>query len=280
MKKTYIFLYAAILIALSGITTSCSAPKYSLPQFIDITNINAENFKGAKTGDLGKGSYLPLIKPDDELVITVNSTDPRATAHYNIPSVNPAVKEDLISQTSPRVQTYIVDSKGNITMPIIGELHVSGLNVEQIADLVRAKVSEEVVDPVVNVSLINFSVTVTGEVKLPGNIKVNSLRFSILDALAAAGDITQYGLRENVLVVREDTNGERKYALLDLTSSDIFESPYFYLTPNDVIYVSPNKIIQDNSKYNQNNAFKLSVISTIVSASSVIASLIIALTVK
>ena len=104
-------------------------------------------------------------------------------------------------------------------------------------------------------------------------------RITILDALAKAGDLTEYGERSNVLIIREE-NGQRTYAHVDLNSSDLLTSPYYYLQQNDYIYVSPNKIKQANSKYNTNNSYKLSVTSTIVSACSVIASLIIALAVK
>ena len=118
-----------------------------------------------------------------------------------------------------------------------------------------------------------------GEVKNPHRIYVNSERFTLLDALSAAGDLTEYGERGNVLVIREE-NGQQIYHRLDLADSNIFSSPYFYLQQNDVVYVEPNQIRIDNSKYNQNNAFKLSVISTIVSTASVVASLVIALAVK
>lgn len=101
---------------------------------------------------------------------------------------------------------------------------------------------------------------------------------TILEALAAAGDLTQYGERSNVLVIRESPDGTRQYAHLDLNSADVLTSPYYYLQPKDYVYVAPNKIKQDNSKYNQNNSYKLSVISTIVSGCSVVVSLIIALT--
>jgi polysaccharide export outer membrane protein len=101
----------------------------------------------------------------------------------------------------------------------------------------------------------------------------------VLDALSAAGDLTVYGERENVLIIREE-NGKRTAHRLNLNSSEVFTSPYFYLQQNDYVYVSPNKIRKDNSKYNQNNAFKLSVVSTVVSGCSVIASLVIALAIK
>jgi polysaccharide export outer membrane protein len=100
--------------------------------------------------------------------------------------------------------------------------------------------------------------------------------FTVLDALAACGDLTEYGKRDRVYVIRTEGN-QRTYHRLDLTNSEVFSSPYFYMQQNDVVYVEPNQIRIDNSKYNQNNAFKLSVISTIVSSVSVVASLVIAL---
>ncbi len=133
-------------------------------------------------------------------------------------------------------------------------------------------------DPIVTVDMTNFSVIVSGEVKTPAIIPVATERMTILEALASAGDLTEYGERSNVLIIRENVDGTRQFGHVDLNSSEVLTSPYYYLQPKDYIYVSPNKIKQDNSKYNQNNAFKLSVISTIVSGCSVVASLIIALT--
>ena len=156
---------------------------------------------------------------------------------------------------------------------------MAGLTIEELQALLTANIAKDVENPMVIVELVNFQVNVAGEVTKPGPVPVTRNRFSILDALSAAGDLTPYGERSNVLLIRE-VDGEKKYVHLDLNSSDVLKSPYFYLQQNDYIYVEPNKIRQANSKYNQDNAFKLSVISTIVSASSVIASLVIALTVK
>ena len=146
------------------------------------------------------------------------------------------------------------------------------------ADLVD-RISAEVADPMVRVELVNFRVNILGEVARPGSFNVDRERYSVLDALADAGDLTPYGERSNVLLIREE-NGKRVCHSLDLNDSKLLESPYFYLKQNDAIVVQPNKIRQDNSKYNQNNAYKLSVISTVVSACSIIASLVIALAVK
>lgn len=256
---------------LAATVASCSSPKTVLPYFTDISEV--------KEGVLPMADYLPVIKPDDELLITVMSSYPEAAVQYNLPLSNPASKDVLDMAVSPRQQTYVVDTKGDINFPVLGAIHVAGLTTEQLQQELTAKISKDVDDPMVTVTLVNFSVVVAGEVKQPSRLKVTRNRYSLLDAIADAGDLTEYGERSNVLLVREE-NGERKFVHLDLNSSDVLTSPYFYLKQNDYIYVEPNAVRQANSKYNQNNAFKLTVVSTIVSAASVIASLVIALTIK
>ncbi len=181
--------------------------------------------------------------------------------------------------TSMQLQTFIVNSEGYINYPVLGSIHVAGMTVEQLQKMLTEKISATVEDPIVNVRIANFEVVVGGEVRQPKKIRVNRSRYSVLDALGDAGDLTEYGERSNILLVREE-NGQRAYHRLNLNSSDLLTSPYFYLQQNDYIYVEPNAVRQANSKYNQHNSFKLSVISTIVSASSVLASLIIALVIK
>lgn len=258
------------LVAAAGLS-ACSSTKTVLPYFSDISDV--------ETGSFETGDYSAKIKPDDELLITVTSLQPGATAIYNLPLSNPARSSELFKVMTPAQQTFIVDSKGDINFPVLGSVKVEGLTVEEVQQHLTELISKDVENPIVNVSLLNFRVVVAGEVQAPRSINVTRNRYSILDALADAGDLTEYGERSNVLLIREE-NGERKFVHLDLNSSDVLTSPYFFLRQNDYIYVEPNKIRQANSKYNQNNAFKLTVVSTIVSAASVIASLVIALTVK
>ncbi len=224
-----------------------------------------------------QGDYPICIAPDDELVISITSTVPEATAAYNLPMDNPATRGNLRVSTQPRTQTYIVDEQGYIMLPVLGKFYVKGKTLTQIANVITALVAINVKDPYVRVDIVNFSVDVMGEVRAPQRVYSGRQTFTVLDALAQCGDLTEFGKRENVYVIRTE-DGKRNYQRLNLNSSDVFNSPYFYLKQNDVIYVEPNEIRIDNSKYNQNNAFKLSVISTIVSGVSVIASLIIALT--
>ncbi len=224
-----------------------------------------------------QGDYPICVAPDDELVISITSTVPEATAAYNLPMDNPATRGNLRVSTQPRTQTYIVDEQGYIMLPVLGKLYVKGKTLTQISNEITALVAKNVKDPYVRVDIVNFSVDVMGEVRAPQRVYSGRQNFTVLDALAQCGDLTEFGKRENVYVIRTE-DGKRNYQRLNLNSSDVFNSPYFYLKQNDVIYVEPNEIRIDNSKYNQNNAFKLSVISTIVSGVSVIASLVIALT--
>ncbi len=266
MKLRYLMI-ATVAIML----VSCSTNTTSLTYFEDI--------KRVESGVLSSGSYDVKIIPDDELFISVTSFIPSATAAYNLPLSNPATREDMQITTQPQQQCYIVDKNGDIMFPVLGRIHVAGMSTQELTKELEKRIGENVDDPVVRVELMNFRVNVLGEVKKPGAVSVKRERYTLLDALADAGDLTEYGERDNVLLIREE-NGQRTYHHLNLNDSKILTSPYFYLQQNDVVYVEPNKIRKDNSKYNQNNAYKISVISTIVSACSVIASLVIALTVK
>ena len=258
---------AIVAIAFSSCTTHIT----SLPYFEDI--------KDSISGEFAQGDYGIKIIPDDELLITVTSMVPSATAMYNLTLSNPAMRDDVLATTQPQQQTYIVDANGDIQFPVLGKLHVGGLSTQELTKELERLISKDVQDPIVRVQLVNFRINVLGEVKKPGAISVKKERYSILDALADAGDLTEYGERSNVMLIRE-VDGKRIYQRLNLNKSEVLSSPYFYLQQNDVVYVEPNEIRRENAKYNQNNSYKISVVSTIVSACSVIASLIIALTVK
>ena len=267
MKSRFVYLAVCLALMLSA----CSTSKNSLTYFEDI--------KGIESGSVPSTEYSVKILPNDELFITVTSLIPQATAAYNLPISNPGILEILNVTTQPQQQTYVVDNAGDIDVPIVGKVHVEGLTTQQIKEKLVELIGKDVDDPIVRVELVNFRVNVLGEVNRPGAVSVKRERYSVLDALADAGDLTEFGERANILLIREE-KGAKTYHRLNLNDASVLSSPYFYLQQNDVVYVEPNEIRKDNSKYNQNNAFKLSVISTVVSACSVIASLVIALTVK
>ena len=269
MRLRYLAALAAVLCL-----ASCSSTK-------DNTLAYFRNIENSKNGEMPavQGDYALRIQPDDELVITVSSSVPEATAIYNMPLSNPARRSSLTTTGQPAQQTYIVDANGDIAFPVLGRLHVADKTTAQLTSEITTEISKDVRDPYVRVELLSYGVAVMGEVKSPHRVGVTKQRYTLLDALADCGDLTEFARRDNVLVIRQE-NGKTTYHHLDLSDTAIFSSPYFYLQQNDVVYVTPNTIKVDNSKYNQNNAYKLSVTSTIVSAVSIIASLVIALTVK
>ncbi len=269
MKIKNLIIIAAMVVALTGCKT---ATENTLSYF--------RNLSDAPSGVMPQGpEYEIKIVPEDELSILVTSKVPEASAMFNQPQANYATRGEYNAQVTPRIQTYIVDKQGDIVMPVLGKIHVGGMTTREIEQIITSRVSATVKDPFVRVELMGFFVNVMGEVKNPHRIQVAGERFTLLDVLSAAGDLTEYGERSRVLVIREE-NGQQTYHRLNLADSNIFSSPYFYMHQNDVVYVEPNQIRIDNSKYNQNNAYKLTVISTIVSAVSVVASLVIALAVK
>lgn len=253
------------------IASSCRA-KHDLALFTDLTD--------SQSGQLPAINYANRIEPENELIITVNSESPEATADFNLPLVNPAVAGVADAVSSPKLATYTVDSKGCIDFPRLGRIKAAGLTTEELRDTLSQRISAYVKDPLINVSLTGYRVVVIGEVAKPQTITTRAQRFSILDALAECGDLTDYGRRDNIMVMRRAADGNIAYAHLNLRKSDVTESPYFWLHNNDVVIVSPNDVKQDNSKYNQHNGYRLTVVSTVVSALSVVASLVIALTVK
>lgn len=265
--------YLAFGLLLATIVSSCSSKRDSLSYFQDLQSESL-------SVPINVAEIEPRIEPYDELTISVTSVQPELSLPYNLPLTNPAASENgFISNGAIQQATYFVSSEGDIVMPILGKIHVAGLTTDQLADKLTKMIAKDIDDPMVVVTLMNFKINVGGEVTDPGQYTVRGKRFSILDALSTAGDLTPYGERTKVILIREE-DGKRVTHELDLTSSDILTSPYFYLKQNDYVYVAPNNIKSENSKYNQNNAYKLTVISTIVSAASVVASLVIALAIK
>ena len=258
-------------LTLLAVVCSCSSHEQTLTYFKDI--------KGVPSGSIDMQSYEIKIVPDDELIITVNSYNPSATAAYNVPLTNPATRSQLVQMTQPAIQTYLVGKDGYISFPRLGKIHAAGKTAHQLEDELAKLISKDVTEPFVHVELRAFKVLVLGEVNEPGTKVVENERYTVFDALADAHDLSIYGDRTNVLVIREE-NGKKEFHHLNLQESSIMSSPYFFLRQNDVVYVEPNQIRTDISKYNTNNAYKLTVVSTIVSAASIIASLVIALTVK
>jgi polysaccharide export outer membrane protein len=197
------------------------------------------------TVKLSQANYPePLIQKNDLLSITVYSDDPKASAYFNLPVQTTVANTSGITATGTIDPTpgsyYLVDEAGIIQMPQLGKIVVAGLTKAQLDTLVTTRVRDKLQNPYVIIRMISYKITLIGELTKPGQFTIPNERVSLLEAIALAGDLTPYGRRENVLVIRE-INGNRTFARLDLRNPEILSSPFFYLQPNDVVYVEMNK---------------------------------------
>lgn len=212
----------------------------------------------------------PRVKINDALVIVVSALDPEAVVPYNLPIVAYATPTSETIPTTPSFQYYTVDANGDIAFPVLGKLHVVGMTQSEVIEMIQDKLKAQLKDPIVTMRFLNAKVTVLGEVKNPGSYLLNNGGMTLLEALGAAGDLTQYGNRSNVLITREN-NGQLEFARIDLRSDDIFTSPFFYLQQNDVIVVEPN---QARTTSNQSISLWLSMVGTVSSAATVVVSVL------
>lgn len=272
MAKCYRFFKIAIVLNCLLFLSSCRT-------YTDVSYFQNIDEISQQALSLEKLSYQMSIKPDDMLGIIVSGLDANSVAPFNLPAMSflaPGEKEISVLQN---LQTYLVNAEGYINFPVLGMIKVAGMTKEECVNFLQSKISKYVKDPIVNIQFLNFRVSVLGEVNNPGSFTITNDRVTILDILGQAGDLTIYGERGNVLLIR-DNNGIKEFHRYDLTRSDLFASPYYYLQQNDIVYVTPNEAKQKNTKYSQQDSFNVSLFSAVVSTVSVIASLLIALLVK
>lgn len=254
MKKNHILLFLATVAVC--LLTSCSSPK------------NVTYFQNREALDKAVRGYLvdARIMPKDVLTITVSTTTPEAAKQFNL--VTPT------SQT--QLQTYLVDNEGMINFPVIGELKLGGLTKTEAEKLIAGKIAlylTESQNPVVTVRMSSFSISVLGEVNQPGTFTIAREKINVLEALSRAGDLTIYGLRNNVTLIREDSEGVKTYHTLDLNDANIVNSPYYYLQQNDILYVEPNKIKAQNSTIGSMTSLWLSATGILVSVATLLVSI-------
>lgn len=216
--------------------------------------------------------YDAQIMPKDLLTITVNTSDPEAAAPFNLvvqSPINVARTSNLTQQ--PSLQQYLVNNEGFIDFPVLGRLKVGGLTKNQAEDLIREKLGDYLREvPIVTVRMSNYKIAVLGEVARPGMFTVNNEKVNIFEALAMAGDLTVWGLRDNVKLIREDATGKREIINLNLNNAEIVTCPYYYLQQNDILYVSPNKTKAKNSDIGQSTSLWFSATSILVSIASLL----------
>ena len=205
--------------------------------------------KNADIVDLtpSRGLYDAKIMPKDLLTITVSTLNADASAPFNGGSTSIVAQGN---SNTASTQGYLVDNNGDIEFPLVGKIHVAGLTKTLCQEAIRERIAPYLAKterPLVTVRMSSYRITVLGEVKGPGVIPVTTEKISVLEAIASAGDLSLYGRRDNVMLIREDSNGQKSIHRLNLNDANIINSPYFYLQQNDVLYIQPNKVQASNA---------------------------------
>ena len=194
-----------------------------------------------------ESNFTPTLKTDDLLSINVTADDPETAVPFNLNQglQNPNLNNGYTMGNQER-QGYLIDENGMINFPVLGRMEIAGLKRTEVISLFEDSLTRYLSNPIVNVQILNYKVTVLGDVLRPGTFKIPNERITILEAIGLAGDLNITGHRKNVKVVR-DENGKKSEHILDLTSSSVFSSPAYYLQQNDVVYVEPNTAARNNS---------------------------------
>ncbi|WP_297511867.1 polysaccharide biosynthesis/export family protein [Flavobacterium sp.] len=226
--RTKIKLILLICIALTQFSCVSKKKYYLLQGTYDMKNASS--------------NYEPIIQKDDRISILVSTFQKELAEPFNL---NPNTNNNT-ANTNNINNGYLVDSEGNIDFPVLGKLSVAGYTVDQLKLMLNDKLKSYLVDPVINIRILNFKVSVLGAVQSPGIKDFQTNRVTLLDALAASGDITPYGRRDNILIIR-DYQGVKTFNNVDITNANVVNSPYFYLDQNDVIYIQERKAKVDAS---------------------------------
>ena len=250
--STYRSLFISILI-LGILLTSC-ASKEDVVYFQ-----NTGNFETI----VGKNDFTPKFKVDDLVSIHVSTLDNEASVPFNL------FRGASEGGITPEQVDYLIDKEGEIDFPVVGKIKISGLSPEETRVLIRERLSEYLKDPIINIRLMNFRITVLGEVNAPGTYPVNSEKVTILQAIGLAGDLTIKGQRENVMVIR-DFDGTKVYRRIDLTKKEALNSPVYYLTQNDVVYIEPNQSAVQSSQLDNRATILVSIFSVLITSTVII----------
>jgi polysaccharide export outer membrane protein len=258
MKK--VNFYVRLLFAVISLSIICSCG--NTKKLIYLQDVSQEEAPAT----VALGSYNePIIQPDDILAINVNTNDPAATSVinsrngvYQNGSSNPA------NGSANPLAGYLVDKDGNVDIPVLGVVKLAGLTTLQARGVIKERATHSFNDPVVDVRFSNFKITVIGEVNHPASYVIPNEQVTLLDAIGYAGDLTIYGRRTNVLLIRKGPNGKNVSVRIDMTKKAMLSSPYFYMKQNDIVYVEPLKTKVLN---NDTNLIKyLSLAATLLTA--------------
>ncbi|GGZ70270.1 polysaccharide biosynthesis/export family protein [Algibacter mikhailovii] len=253
MNKIFITKYFKFcIILLSAFLASCGSSEEV------VYFQNAENFETT----VETNSFTPLFKVNDVISIFVSTLDLSAVEAFNL-------RKGQSNTGRLEYVDYLIDEEGNIDYPVLGKIKLLGLSVEEAKELLKDKLSDYLKDPVINIRILNFNISVLGEVNKPGNYAVAGGRMTLLQAISLAGDLKIKARRDNVLVIR-DFNGTKTYTRVDLRTKELFNSPVYYLTQNDVVYIEPNKSAITASYMDSRTAVIVSFISLLITSAVII----------
>lgn len=267
MKISQKCLLVAAFAALALALTSCSSTK------------NVAYFQNSSTVNLDSSRVLydARIMPKDILTITVSATDEDAALPFNMTVPTPLSQGGRSSYAQSLLQSYLVDNRGMIEFPKVGWIKVGGLTKSQAEEVIQQKIKpymSATETPIVTVRMTNYKISVLGEVNRPGMYTVGNEKISILEALAQAGDLTIYGIRDNIKLIREDSTGQKSIHVLNLNDAGLINSPYYYLQQNDIVYVEPNKVKAQNSSVGSMTTLWFSATSILVSIASLVVNIV------
>jgi polysaccharide export outer membrane protein len=245
LKVTFAFVFALLF-------SSCK-PRKELVYYQNIDSLVASN---------QSDTYEIKIQPDDLLTIIVSAEDAESAMPFNLTTISVASGSGSIGGQQS-LQTYLVDSNGTIDFPVLGKIQVGGLLRTELIKLLETKLVKYIKNPIINIRRMNFKISVQGEVNSPGTYTMNSDRVTLIEAISLARDLTIYGRRDNVLIIRE-VNGVKSFNRVDITKADFINSPFYYLTQNDVIYVEPNKVKINGAAVGSNTGVIISVTSILI----------------
>jgi polysaccharide export outer membrane protein len=226
--------------------SSCSSPK-QIAYFQDL--------RPGESKQKVSASFEIKVRPKDKISILVNSRDPLLADLFNLPIVSRQIGQTSRSNTYQGLSGYTVDVGGNVDFPVLGKIHVANKNREEIAAYIKNELITQnlVKDPVVTVEYLNLCISVLGEVNSPGRYNIDHDKITLPEAIGMAGDLTIYGKREKILVLREEDGLQRVYGVNLCSAEHLYSSPAYYLQQNDVVYVEPNLTRIRQSTVNGNN---------------------------
>ena len=264
MKNGYLCIVPLIALLFAG----CNSYK-NIPYLQGSENITQDEYAAQKAI-----KFDAQIMPNDLLTITVSTTEPEAAIAFNLTVPTPMNQNNTLT-SQPTLQPYLVDNNGQINFPTLGLIHVGGMTKREAEAFIQGKLSAYIKEtPIVTVRFMDYKISVLGEVVRPGTYDISNEKVNVFQALAQAGDLTIYGKRDNIKIMREEADGKKRVITINLNDKNLIYSPDYYLQQNDVIYVEPNKARAQSSDVGSMTSIVVSGASILISVVSLVFNII------